>query len=195
VLAATVVALAPELRGSVWNVGGAGLALLFEDSGLFSLITKSLEPPGTTTGTVARFFPTIQAIVDPGDAANYAHYVTMEGLPGVPGWVPRDVLIEEVQDDNIVPNSSTERLARAAGLAQVGPITKAIPGLASIPAPATANLPTGVTGGIFQFAMADGMSVNHGGLIFTNDAITQYTTFFQGVLAGGHATIVDPFAH
>jgi pimeloyl-ACP methyl ester carboxylesterase len=192
VMAATFLALAPEVRASVWNVGGAGLGMLFEDSALFSIIVKALEPPNTTTGQPARFFSTIQGILDPGDAANYAHYVTTEGLPGVPGWAPRDVLIEEVIDDNIVPNSSAERYARAAGLAQVGPVVNAIPGLASVPSPASANLANGVTGGIFQFAMADGMPVNHGGLIFTNDAIKQYTTFFGDALTKGRATIVAP---
>ncbi|HEY8039691.1 MAG TPA: hypothetical protein VIF15_07850 [Polyangiaceae bacterium] len=194
VMAATFNAIAPEVRATVWNVGGAGLAMLFEDSGLFSLLTRSLEPPGTPKGQLARFFATIQGIIDPGDAANYAPYVTLEGLPGVADWEPKDVLIEEVKDDNIVPNSSTERLARAAGLAQVQPVAVPIGGLASIPAPASANLADGATGGVFQFAMADGASVNHGGLIFTNDAIRQYTTFFAGALAGGHATVIDPFA-
>ncbi|MGH7298294.1 MAG: hypothetical protein ACRELB_25365, partial [Polyangiaceae bacterium] len=50
VMAATFNALAPEVSSGVWNVGGAGLAMLFEDSGLFSLLTKSLEPPGLTKG-------------------------------------------------------------------------------------------------------------------------------------------------
>ena len=153
VMAATFNALAPEVDAAVWNVGGAGLALLFEDSGLFSLLTKSLEPPGLTKGQLARFFSTIQAIVDPGDAANYAPYVTLQGLPGVPGWKPKDVLLEEVKDDTIVPNSSAERLARAAGLAQVEPVVKPIPGLGAVPAPATSNLADGATGGIFQFAV------------------------------------------
>ena len=193
VMAATFEALAPEVGGSVWNVGGAGLALLFEDSPLFGVLTKGLSPPGTTKGQLTRFFAMIQGIVDPGDAANYARYVTTEGLPGVPGWKPKDVLLEEVVGDNIVPNSSAERLARAAGLAQVQPVVKAIGGLASVASPAVGNLPDGVTGGIFQFDHADGMPVNHGGLIFTNDAMNQYNKFFAGSLAGGHGSIVNPF--
>jgi hypothetical protein len=192
VMAATFLSFAPEVRASVWNVGGAGLGMLFEDSGLFGGIVKLLDPPTATTGTVPRFFSTVQAILDPGDAANYAHYVTTESLPGVPGWTARDVLLEEVIDDGIVPNSSAERLARAAGLAQVQPVQHAIPGLTAVAVPATANLSSGATGGIFQFAMADGKPTDHGSLIFTNDAIKQYTTFFQGSLAGGHATVIAP---
>jgi pimeloyl-ACP methyl ester carboxylesterase len=194
VMAATFESLAPEVSGSVWNVGGAGFALLFEDSPLFGILTKGLTPAGTTKGQLARFFAMIQGVVDPGDAVNYAHYVTTEGLPGVPAWKPKDVLLEEVIGDNIVPNSSAERLARAAGLAQVQPVVKAIGGLDAVAAPASGNLPSGATGGVFQFDHADGMPVNHGGLIFTNDAINQYTKFFAASLAGGHGTVVNPFA-
>ena len=195
VMAATFNALAPEVNAAVWNVGGAGLALLFEDSNLFSLLTKGLTPGGTSKGQLARFFSMIQGIVDPGDAANYARYVTMEPLPGVADWKPKDVLLEEVIDDTIVPNSSAERLARAAGLPQVQPVLHAIPGLSAVPAPATADMSTHATGGIYQFHMIGGMPIQHGELIFTNEAIDQYTTFFQDALAGGHGSIVDPFSH
>ena len=195
VMAATFNALAPEVSASVWNVGGAGLALLFEDSNLFSLLTKGLTPGGTSKGQLARFFSMIQGIVDPGDAANYARYVTTEPLPGVANWKPKDVLLEEVLDDSIVPNSSAERLARAAGLAQVQPVLHAIPGLSAVPNPATANMSSHATGGIYQFHMIGGMPIQHGELIFTNEAIDQYTTFFQDALAGGRGSIVDPFSH
>ncbi|HEX8791215.1 MAG TPA: hypothetical protein VF765_09735 [Polyangiaceae bacterium] len=194
VMAGTFNALAPEVRAAVWNVGGAGLALLFEDSNLFGLLTKGLTPGGTSKGQITRFFSMIQGIVDPGDAANYARYVTMEPLPGVKDWKPKDVLLEEVIDDSIVPNSSAERLARATGLAQVQPVLHAIPGLPDVSAPASANLPSQATGGVFQFHIIDGSPVQHGELIFTNQAIDQYDTFFQGALAGGHGTIVNPFA-
>ncbi|MGH7296723.1 MAG: hypothetical protein ACRELB_17420, partial [Polyangiaceae bacterium] len=142
-----------------------------------------------TKGELSRFFSTIQGIVDPGDAANYAPYVTMKALPGVPDWKPKDVLIEEVIGDTIVPNSAAERYARAAGLAQVQPVAVPIGGLPSLAAPMTGNLPGGATGGIYQFTEADGAPTDHGSLIFTNDAIAQYTTFFAGALAGGHGTI------
>jgi hypothetical protein len=194
VMAATFESLAPEVGASVWNVGGAGIGPLIEDSDLFTLLTKVLLPPGTTRGQLARFYAMIQGILDPGDAVNYARYVTTEALPGVSAWKPKDVLIEEVIGDSIVPNSSTERLARAAGLAQVDPMVHAIAGLQSVPSPATGNLPNDATGAIFQFDHADGMPVQHAGLINTNDATHQYDRFFASALAGGHATVIDPFA-
>ena len=68
-----------------------------------------------------------------------------------------------------------------------------IPGLAPANAPLTANLASGATGGIFQFDHADGKNIDHGSLLFTNDAIGQYSQFFRTALASGHATITSPF--
>jgi hypothetical protein len=118
----------------------------------------------------------------------------MHALPGVPGWKPKDVLIQEVIGDTIVPNSSAERYARAAGLAEVLPDAVAIGGLSTGASPLTGNLPGGATGGIYQYAEADGMPTDHGSLIFSNDAMHQYTTFFAGAIAGGHSTIISPSA-
>jgi pimeloyl-ACP methyl ester carboxylesterase len=193
VMAATFNALAPEISASVWNVGGAGLTGLFHDSGLFSILTKSLEPADTPKSEVARFFSITQSIIDPGDAANYAPYTTLSGLPGVPNWRPKDVLLQEVRHDTIVPNSSSERLARAAGLAQVSPVLDAIAGLAPMQPGLSSNLASGATGGIFQFEIADGKTVDHGSLIFTTEGIKQYVEFFRGSLAGGHGAIINPY--
>jgi len=92
-----------------------------------------------------------------------------------------------------VPNSSSERLARAAGLAQVSPVLDAIAGMSQAQPGVSANLPSGATGGIFQFEIAGGMSVDHGSLIFTTEGIKQYVTFFKGALAGGHGEIINPY--
>jgi hypothetical protein len=127
--------------------------------------------------------------VDPGDPANYARFATLEPLPGVVDWRAKDVLIQEVENDNIVPNSSTEILARALGLAQVGPTTHEVPGMTRVASPATANLPSGATGGLTQFALADGKTADHGELIYSNDGKRQYIEFFRTALAG-RATIV-----
>jgi hypothetical protein len=96
-------------------------------------------------------------------------------------------------EDTIVPNSTSEALARARGLPQMTPSYGAIPGLQSASAPLTANLPKGSTGGIFQFDKADGKPIEHGSLYFSTEGIAQYVAFFQGALAG-RAVIIDPFA-
>jgi hypothetical protein len=185
VMGPTVAALAPEIRAATWNVGGAGLTTLLRDSATFKFIIEAMRPPGTPQGDLMRFFAITQAIVDPGDAANYARGVTLEALPGVPGWKPRDVLLQEVHEDSIVPNSTSALLARAAGLVHQGPKRHDVPGLAHATGPQTANLSSGATGVFAQFERdAKGQVIDHGSLIFTPEAQAQYVAFFQSALAG-----------
>lgn len=185
---ATIFALAPEIKQAVWNVGGAGLMSLLRDSGTFSLLVNSLRPPHTPDGAIGRFFAITQGIVDPGDPLNYARFGALLGAPDVPGWTPRDVLIQEVIDDTIVPNSTSDALARAAGLVLIDPI-RPISGLKSASSPLTGNIAGGATGVISQFDHMNGTELaQHGGLIFADEAIAQYVEFFTTGLAAGHAT-------
>jgi hypothetical protein len=190
VLGPTIGALAPEILAACWNVGGDGLTTLIRDSGLFSLFIDAFRPPGTPKSEVAKFFAITQAIMDPGDPANYARFATLEPLEGVQSWRAKDVLIQEVKEDRIVPNTSTEILARALGLVQVGPITHEVPAMARVAGPVTANLPSGATGGLVQYEVANGTTATHGDLIFSPEAKKQYVDFFRTALAGqGRATI------
>lgn len=184
----TIMALAPEIKQAVWNVGGAGLMQLLRDSGTFGLLVNSLKPAGTPDGALGRFFAATQAIVDPGDPVNYARFATLEALPGVAGWEPRDVLLQEVIDDSIVPNSTSELLARAAGLENVDEIVT-VSGLPEAKGPVHGNVPGGATGAMSQFDVIEGGKVaTHGELIFSPEARAQYVKFFQTGLQSKHAT-------
>ncbi|MBW2457538.1 MAG: hypothetical protein JRI68_23725 [Deltaproteobacteria bacterium] len=190
---ATIFALAPEITHGVWNVGGAGLMTLLRDSGLFSLLVMSLSPPGVAEGAVARFMAAVQAIVDPGDPLNYARFAQQEPWAAVDGWTAREVLLQEVINDGIVPNSTSRALARAAGLPLIDPIDP-ISGLPSVSGPVTANLPSGVTGAISQFDRIDGDKMaSHGELLFAPEARAQYVEFFASALGGDHGTIPSPY--
>ncbi len=100
------------------------------------------------------------------------------------------MLIQMVIDDGIVPNSTSEALARAAGLTLIDPI-RPISGLASAVSPLENNLPGGATGAISQFDTMDGMTAEHGGLIFSSEGQAQYVFFFASGLASpnAHATV------
>ncbi len=189
----TIFALAPEISHAVWNVGGAGLMMLLRDSGTFGLLVNSLKPQGTPDGAVARFMTITQAIVDPGDPLNYARYALREAPPGVPGWTPREVLLQEVVNDTIVPNSTTRALARATGLTLIDPIVP-VSGLPTADGPVTANLPEGVTGALSQFDRINGDDVAvHGELIFSPEGRAQYLEFFRTALTDTHATIPSAY--
>lgn len=194
VMGPTVAAIAPEIRAACWNVGGGGLTTLLRDSPTFKFIIDAMKPAGTPPGDVIRFFATTQAIVDAGDAANWVRGVTLEGFPGVPDWKPRDVLLQEVYNDSIVPNSTSELLARAAGLTHQLPKRSDIPGLPTANGSITANLANGATAVIAQFEKgADGKMIDHGSLIFAPEGRAQYVAFFESALKG-RAVVPPPFA-
>ena len=189
---ASVFALAPEITQATWNVGGAGLMMLLRDSPLFSLgVVKSMTPPGTPWGAVARFMAFTQAIVDPGDPLNFARHAALEPLDGVAGWKPRDVLIQEVVEDAIVPNSTSEALARATGAGIMHRVTDAS-GFSDLGASASGNA-GGATVVMCQFDTVSGKPAEHGGLIFTAEAIDQYVAFFASGLAAAPASVKSPY--
>lgn len=194
VMGPTAAAIAPEIRAAVWNVGGGGLTTLLRDSATFKFIIDAMKPRGTPPGDVIRFFASIQAIVDPGDSANWVRGVTLEGFPGVADWKARDVLLQEVYNDAIVPNSTSELLARAAGLTHQMPKRSEIPGLSTANGSLTANLPSGATGVLAQFEKgADGKLIDHGSLIFAPEGRAQYVAFFASALKG-RAVVPPPFS-
>ncbi len=193
VQAATIFSLAPEIEAATWNVGGAGLTMLLRDSNLFSLFLKTLAPTTTPFGAIARVMALSQAIVDPGDPLNFARYATLETLDGVSGGSGRDVLLQQVVDDTIVPNSTTEALARAAGLNVMNPLTAAS-GLTEVTAPASGNLPGGGTGVVCQFDKINGnKTAVHGDLIFAPEGHAQYVSFFKSRIAAKRAKVNAPY--
>jgi hypothetical protein len=197
VLGSTALALAPEARAACFTVGGDDLSLIMRDSPTFHLLIKSIEPAGTTQAQMARFIAVVQGIVDPGDPLNYAPFVTQRALDGVTGWHATDVLLQEVHDDNIIPNDATSGLARALGLTQVAPVVTPVAGLASAPAPVSGNGPNGVTAGLFQFDRTGGQPADHKTLLGSAEAMGQYVAYFKSALASpppAHPVIVNAYA-
>jgi hypothetical protein len=189
----TIMALAPEIHHAVWNVGGDGLMRLLRDSGTFGLLVDSFVPDYTPDGALGRFFAVSQAIVDPGDPLNYARYCALDELPGTTGAAPRDVLLQVVLNDTVVPNSSSEALARAVGATLMNPV-RSVNGLVTATGPLTANGPTGSTLVMSQFDKINGgETAVHGDLIFAPEGRAQYVDFFKTGLASPHGTAVPPY--
>lgn len=185
----TIMSLAPEIQHATWNVGGDGLMRLLRDSGTFGLLVNSFRPAGTPEGFLGRFFATTQAIVDPGDPLNFARFCALEELPGTTGAKPRDILLQVVLNDTIVPNSSSEALARAMGATHQNPI-RSVSGLPEKTGPLTANGATGSTLVMSQFDKINGgKAAIHGELIFAPEGQAQYVEFFKTGLANPHATV------
>lgn len=193
-LGPTALALAPELRGGVLNVGGGGLATIIHDSPAFQLILPALFEPGTSKGDIARIMSAAQGLYDPGDPLNYARFATLEAPPQAMGWSPKSMLVQEAMKDALMPNNSTALLARSLGLTHVTPAIEPIEGVKTAPAPFSGNLSGGATGGVFQFDKTDGKTADHNNLAGSSEARTQYGAFLKSLFDGSAGVIVYPYA-
>ena len=194
ILASTTLAVAPEIKAACLNVGGAGLATVLRESNTFHFLVKGLFPTSLTDGDLGRFLSASQAIMDPGDPLNFTPHVSQRAGVGVENWAPRHLLLQEVFGDLVVPNMSSELLARGLGLAQVTPTVKPIGGIPELAAPLVGNATGGTTAAFFQFdKMNGGQKAVHGDLIASSEARSQYVRFFQDAAAGKTPVVVDPY--
>ena len=118
----------PTPAAGIINVGGGKFSLILEESETFGSL---LTDVGLMTGT----FETVQALhfvqwlgehVDPYTFAPYTIQnplaevtwdpATMDYVTAMNPMAPKNVLIQMVQDETVVPNSSTELLARTMGV-------------------------------------------------------------------------------
>lgn len=194
VVGPTALALAPELKGAVLNVGGGGLTTLVFNAPAFQLVLPALFEKGTAQGDMARIFSAAQGLYDPGDPINYAGFVTLAAPPGQSDWSPRCVLVQEVMNDTLVANAATSLLARTMGLTLVAPALSEIDGVPVAPAPFSGNLANGATGGLFQFDKADGKPANHGSLVHSSEGKAQHGAFLKALFEEKPCVILDPYA-
>ncbi len=147
----------PEIKAAVMSGAGGGA--------IYSLLEKTAPTPIITILEVALgekadpFHPLlsmIQGLLEPAEPLNYAPLM-ITSPPA--GRAPLHLLLTEGLVDHYTPNSTTEALAVAAGVPQVGKVLKKVPGLELAglkPAagPVSGNLTAGgkaVTGGLVQY--------------------------------------------
>jgi hypothetical protein len=169
-------------------VGGAPLGTILRDSRTLRLLVNNILPPDASDADFVRFIAIAQAIIDPGDPANYAPFVSSRAFPGVPGWRGTDLLLQEAIDDGIIPNSASASLARALGVVQLEPVLAPIAGLPSAAPPLRSN-GTDPVRGLFQLDRADGAQTEHRTFFGTTEARRQYVAFVRSALADPRATI------
>lgn len=111
---ASVLALDPGLIGGVLNVAGGSFGDLFEESWLISQIglpffdLDGLEPIESYLATGLMGY-----LTDPVDPVGMAPYVTRSRYLNA---TPKAVMVQAGLNDGLVPNGSSDRLARAFGI-------------------------------------------------------------------------------
>ncbi len=117
IVGGSAIPLSPQLENGIVVVGGAGLSKAFEE-GLFMLTAPNVTFAHTPLER-RMFFALVQTIFDRADGVNYLRHAIREPLPG---HAPRNLLFTQVIGDPLVPNSSNETWAWAAGLEWLGPV-------------------------------------------------------------------------
>jgi hypothetical protein len=190
-------ALDDHLEAGVLVVGGGRVSAIISDSATFGSLVLALRPRAATDGDVRRFFPILQTILERGDAASWAPYVTRGALAGEARDV--DVLLGVVLDDEIVPNVSNYTLARAFGMPLVEPVLRPVPAVVSVPAPLVGNVRDGrATSGLLQFdVVGDGAggteTADHGNVGASDVGAAAWLDFLTSHWDAPPARIRDPY--
>ncbi len=198
VMAAPLLALAPQIRSAALVVGGVRLTdIVTSDTfnGLVGAVT-----PDMTDGARRRFLTVVQSMLDEGEPQLLAPHVLADRLPGFEGEPPQ-VLAQMVLDDAIVTNTATGYLARAFGLEIVGTQQLPIRGVTREGAlPVAGNLGNRLTGGLFQYThvLVDGSraafeAATHENVQSDPGAVAQVLTFFATAGDPAGASIVAPY--
>lgn len=184
-----LLALDPDVLAADLSVPGARVAEIVQDGQTFGPLVTMLTPEGVGEGDVDRFFPLVQAAVERGDPGNYAGAV-LDGR--------RDVLVQMVIDDLIVPNPTTAFLAHAMGLPQADPVLLDL-GVEPAGAPPIAGNVGGRTAVLYQYAWlideetGELAPAAHDFAHHEPISNTQVAWFWQTWREHGLAEVIDPF--
>jgi hypothetical protein len=182
-------ALDRDIQATVINVGGAGLTYFFIAVAFQDYLARpdyANLPQGFW-----ELFLAFQMVNEGCDPANYVDWYLPSGPHG-----PRNLLIQEAFEDDIVPNYSTELLARLVGAPHVAPEGLPAPGLSQAAAPLSGNWPEGRTAGMYRFNPAehDFLLKDHPlespGITFRGQI--QTAAFLLSALTTGSGVIIDP---
>ena len=166
IISALYLPLGDRVHAAVLNVGGAGLADVVE----------AFIQPASDGGMweVMGMVHAVSHVFWPADGATFARHLLADPVPGTTAG--RYALLHEHIGDPTVPNASTERLARFAGVPLIEPGVLPVTGVDPVPA-------AGATSGLWQVA-----GESHGAFAKSNDpqidlerrqATTFLKTFFD----------------
>jgi len=152
-----------RLEGSIFNVAGGGLSNILrlgqvvDRMGMRDALEHLVEqgPPEDFPADLGYDVILVvgQVGLDAGDPINYAPHVRSDRLAGT----PHPVVVQESMYDGVVPNVTTEALARQLALPLVEPAQLGAPGLERVQAPTCGD----PADGLVQFLVSDIPFVAH----------------------------------
>ncbi|TNE50096.1 MAG: hypothetical protein EP343_09190 [Deltaproteobacteria bacterium] len=176
----------PTLEAFVLNVAGGGMGNVMRkgaignEFGLRALTAGVLagqKTQGLTEDLSVEFaLQSSQMGLDPGDPISFAPFVLNNRWTSFRDKAPY-ILVQQSLNDGIVPNFSTNTLARTMGLSAILPFVTPIPGLDTAQAPTQGNPAVGLT----QFRVTDNPTSAHTALSNKNLSL-QILDYFSSFL-------------
>ena len=196
-----MLALTDRIKVAILTVAGGHLSTVVARSDQFKIFVTFLPSILGSRDAVDRFLPIAQTLIEAGDPVSYAPHVLGDRLPGSGESIPH-VLLTMAVEDAMVPNDSTEMLARAMDIPLVPPVFVPYDGLTVLDsAPVRANLVDAtVTAGFFQFDRATlgqnepPVAAEHNNVPACLEGVSQSVRFLREWLNEGVPEIVDPYS-
>ncbi|MCA9620681.1 MAG: hypothetical protein KC731_16775, partial [Myxococcales bacterium] len=183
-----LLALSEDPEMGILSVGGGKLTNFVRDS------TELMDVLGLLAGLLGgddefhAMLTVLQTMVDGGDPALWGAHVLRDRLRGT---TPH-LLLPLAMSDGVVPPSTGRALARSLGIPQMSPVVEAVPPLAIVEGPSSANV-DGITAGYFQFDRVGSPPTPAGhSLPESEEALLQVRHFLETWVAGT-PEIIDPY--
>jgi dienelactone hydrolase len=183
-------------RAAALPVAGGYLLKFATDMQLIAGISELFRVMLGSDEAFDRFLAVGQSAVDGSDPAVWAAHVLHDR---VDGREPPHLLLPVAAQDEVVPPSTGQALARAFGLPHVAPVVEQVPLLDQVvTAPVSANLAAQWTTGFFQLGTVTngGTSelAHHSNTPLSDEGARQWTEFLRTWAEDGTPVIIDPYA-
>ncbi len=192
VMAVEPLSLSSDISAAVLVVPGGRMSAIMDDSELFAPLINVVS--GLREVDRLFFNAAVQAVVDPGDAVNYAPHLQQDRFAGPAPSVLAGVAL----DDEIVPNSASWALMRALGLPLVGDELRPVAGLTErAMAPVSGNCGETCTSGYLQFDVVfrggEVRDATHSSVPASATGVEAWLHFLRSHVDTGVAEIIDPY--
>lgn len=197
IMGADFVGQTDKVDAGIFSIAGARLISVATDSANFSGFADLLSNLVGGKDALKRLASPAQTLIDAGDPVNWAARLVKDRFDA---GRPPHILMQMVMDDEVVPNVSTEALARAIEVPQVPTLLAAIDPLrAEAKAPVSSNV-VGRTQGLFQLdrvtISGESRAATHNNIFSGPEALTQIDTFLKSWSFDPNASpvIMDPYS-
>jgi len=185
VIGLTFTALCPDIRAAVLNVPGSGIVSIVTNGELTEpLVGRPFIPGGTDPLDAHLLYLSGQMFLDYLDPINFAPHVCSDPLVG--SGRAKQVLLQQSQNDGLIPNWVTDIMARALGIPVVEPFAYPPYGIPAVPSPARGS-------GVFQYDFTEVSYLAHLLLLLIPESREQMVDYLVSCHKTGEAEIHDPF--